>query len=45
MFVNISTVSLGIAHAALQEAVRIAETKVIMPTFTLFREEPTLLTG
>ena len=42
-FVNIGAVPLGIARAALQEAVRIAETKVIMPTFTLLREEPTLL--
>jgi len=42
-FVNIGAVPLGIARAALQEALHIAETKVIMPTFTLLREDPTLL--
>ncbi len=41
-FSNIGAVPLGIARAALEEAVRVAETKVTMPSFALLREEPTL---
>ena len=41
-FVNIATVPLGIARAAIDEAVQVAQTKVSMPTFQPLREEVTV---
>jgi indole-3-acetate monooxygenase len=41
-FVNIGAVPLGIARAAIDEAVLVSQTKVTMPEFTHLREEPTV---
>jgi indole-3-acetate monooxygenase len=41
-FVNLGSVPLGIARAALAEAVELAATKVVAPTLALAREEPGL---
>jgi indole-3-acetate monooxygenase len=41
-FSNIGAVPLGIARAAIEEAVQVAQTKVSMPSFTLVREDMTV---
>ena len=41
-FANLAAVPLGIARAALEGAIEVAGTKLIMPTFTLARDEPTV---
>ena len=41
-FVNIGTVPLGIARAAIDESVQVAQTKVSMPSFQPLRVEPTV---